>query len=135
MPDIEQMRRDIFSVSVSNEDHYKTIKEVYESFKVILDPHGSVGWKALEIYLNKKHDRPSVVYETADPGKFPDDIRKAIGITPPVPEGIKKQSSLPERIYTVESSPSVDSNGTKRMSQEQYMEVKEKVREILKKEQ
>ena len=135
MPDIEQMRRDIFSVSVSNEDHYKTIKEVYESFRVILDPHGSVGWKALEIYLDKKHDRPSVVYETADPGKFPDDIRKAIGITPPVPEGIRKQSSLPERIYTVESSPSVDSNGTKRMSQEQYMEVKEKVREILKEEQ
>ncbi len=132
MPDIEKMKQDIYSISVSNKEHYETIKAVYERYGIILDPHGSVGWKALETYLNGEHNKPAVVYETADPGKFPEDIKKAIGITPPIPEGIKRQSELPERIYTIESEPFIDEKGTKRMSQEQYKEVKEKLRDILK---
>jgi len=131
-PDIEAMRRDFYSISVSNDEHYETIKMVYQKYGIILDPHGSVGWKALESYTGGKHEKPAVVYETADPGKFPEDIKNAIGIDPPIPEGIKKQSSMPERIYTIESEPTVDEKGIKRMSETQYQEAKEKIKMILK---
>ena len=127
MPDIEEMRRDIFSVSVSNADHYATIRKVYETHKIILDPHGAVGWKSLMEFTGGNHDKPSVVYETADPGKFPEDTWKAIGLTPEIPAGIRRQAGLPERIYTVESPPQIDASGSKRMSEEQYFEAKEKI--------
>ena len=134
MPDIEAMRRDFYSISVSNNDHYQTIKRVYEKYGIILDPHGSVGWRALESYTNGKHENPAVVYETADPGKFPEDIKKAIDIEPPIPDGIKKQKSIPERIFTIDSNPIIDEKGIKTMSEAQYKEAKEKIRVILKSE-
>ena len=68
MPDLEEMRRDLFSVSVDNPQHYKTMKEVFEKHHLILDPHGAVGWRALELYRTGGDDTEGVVYETADPG-------------------------------------------------------------------
>ena len=125
MPDMERMKADIYSVSIKNEQHYSTIRNVYDTFGVVLDPHGAVGWKA---YRNNGPNEPAVVYETADPGKFPDDIAQAIDIVPETPEGIQRQSSKKERIYTIENSPNVDQTGSNRMSEEQYLEVKEKLR-------
>ena len=130
MPDIEALRRSLYTVSVSNAQHYETIRQVYEQYGIILEPHGSVGWRALEEFNGGKHDRPSVVYETADPGKFPEDIKKAIGVTPAMPKGIAQQRDLTERIYEIGSQPFVDENGTKRMNAAQYEEVKEKINEI-----
>ena len=127
MPDLEAMKQDIYSASVSNAQHYETIRMVYEQCGVILEPHGSVGWRALEAYNEGKHEEPAVVYETADPGKFPDDIEKAIGITPDIPEGIKGQRDLEEHIYKIGSPPSTDGGGNKRMDAAQYQEVKEKI--------
>jgi threonine synthase len=124
MPDLNEIRKDIFSVSISNSEHYNTIKEVYDRYGVILDPHGAVGWKSYELYSSEDHSMPAVIYETADPGKFPEDIRKAIGIEPEIPEGIRKQETLEERIYSVGAQPLIDSSGAKRMSEEQYKEVK-----------
>ena len=89
MPDIEAMRKDIVSMGVMNPLHYETMKEVYDKHGIILDPHGAVGWKALEIFLQGRHDKPAVIYETADPGKFPEDVEKAIGIVPELPPGMK----------------------------------------------
>jgi threonine synthase len=70
MPDINAMKKDLISMGITNPVHYKTMKEVHDRYGVILDPHGAVGWKALEIFLSGAHDKPAVVYETADPGKF-----------------------------------------------------------------
>ena len=101
MPDIEQMRKDIISFTVNNAQHYKTMKDVSEKYKVVLDPHGAVGWRALEIYSNGNFENASVIYETADPGKFPVDVEKAIKISPKLPERMREQMNLKERIYRV----------------------------------
>ncbi len=127
MPDIEAMKNDLFSISVSNEDHYRTMKEVYDRYGVIIEPHGAVGWKTLDVYLKGKHDQLAVVDETADPGKFPDDIMKAIGKLPEIPENIHRQEKLDERIYQVEEEPDIDSVGSMVVSDRQY----ERVRQIL----
>ena len=50
IPDLKEMRKDIFSVGVNNAQHYKTIKKVHEKHKIILDPHGAVAWRAMEKY-------------------------------------------------------------------------------------
>jgi threonine synthase len=127
MPDLETLKRDLFTVSVSNEQHYETIRLVYETHGIVLEPHGAVGWRSLEEFNGGTHDRPSVVYETADPGKFPEDIERAIGINPETPEGISKQRDLAERIYEIDSAPLLDESGNKRMDPAQYDEVREKI--------
>lgn len=128
-PDLSAMRRDIISVSVSNAEHYEVMKKAYDEFGVILDPHGAVGWKTLEDYLKGNRDKVSVIYETADPGKFPDDIEKAIGIIPDLPEGMKRQSELPERIYSIENGPNVTDAGL-RLNDKQIEEAKSKIKEL-----
>lgn len=126
MPDMEEMRRDLFSVSVDNPQHYRTMKEVFEKYRIILDPHGAVGWRALELYRSGGDPTEAVVYETADPGKFPCDVEKAIGIVPDLPVGMKKQACLPERSYTLREEPhAADMRRT--VSPAQIKEAKEQI--------
>jgi threonine synthase len=123
MPDMQGMRRDIASMGITNEEHYETMKEVYGRYGIILDPHGAVGWRTLDAYIKGCHDQPAVIYETADPGKFPDDVEKAIGIKPDLPPGMKKQAELRERIYCVGNKPEQTAQGLK-LSDEQIVEAK-----------
>jgi threonine synthase len=90
VPDIEEMRRHIYSVSISDRETRKTIKRVYDQYKVLLEPHGAVGWRGLEVYLELFGDFPlSVCLETAHPAKFPDEIRELLGINPDLPQSMK----------------------------------------------
>lgn len=130
MPDMTAMRADIASFAVTNREHLETIRTVLKKYSVVLDPHGAVGWRALEKYLGGNHNRPAVVYETADPGKFPLFVKKATGITPPIPQGIQKQAKLKERIYEIESEPESTKSGPK-LSRAQIEEANEKIRELL----
>jgi threonine synthase len=130
MPDLDSMRADFFSLPVTNDDHYQAMREVYDRFGVVIEPHGAVGWRALDTYLKGNHDRLSVIYETADPGKFPEEVERAIGFTPPVPERIFKQSKLLERIYSVDEGAVIKADGSQGLSDKQYDQTKSIIREI-----
>jgi threonine synthase len=129
-PDLSAMCDDLCSMSVSNPDHYQAMREVYDRFRIIIEPHGAVGWRALDTFLGGIHDRPAVVYETADPGKFPDDIQKAIGVVPAIPENIRRQSALQERIYSIDEAPDFNKDGSMALSDAQYEQAKEIVRTV-----
>ncbi len=60
----------------------QTIREVYESSKVVIDPHTADG-----VYVGKKQltDAPMVCLATALPVKFEHTIREALGFIPPRP--------------------------------------------------
>jgi len=89
-PDLELMKRRIFSVSVSDEETRETIKNVYDRYGAILEPHGAVGWKGLEIYLIEHGNHPLCVsLETAHPAKFPDEIKTLLNIIPELPPSMK----------------------------------------------
>jgi len=89
-PDIKEMRAHIYSVSISDEETKKTIKRIHEQHSVLLEPHGAVGWRGLEIYLEQSGDFPLCVsLETAHPAKFPDEIRELLGIIPDLPVSMK----------------------------------------------
>jgi len=119
-PDLGAMRKDFWSISVSNPDHYTAIQEVYERYGIMMEPHGAVGWRALDAFLEGVHERLAVIYETADPGKFPDEVKKAIRIVPDVPERIAAQSTLVERIYTIDDPPFTREDGSLTVSESQY---------------
>jgi len=89
-PDLEEMRRHIFSVSVTDAQTRATIKKVYEDYHVVLEQHGAVGWAGLEAYFKTAPEqRLAVCLETAHPAKFPEEIEKLLGFTPALPPSLK----------------------------------------------
>jgi threonine synthase len=92
--DLEEMRKRIFSVAVSDRETRQTIVDAYQRHRVILEPHGAVGWKGLEEYLEKAGDSsPAISVETAHPAKFPEEIEALLGIHPPVPPSLRDLES------------------------------------------
>ena len=88
--DLDEMRKQIYSVSISDRETKKTIKRIYDQYRVLLEPHGAVGWRGLEVYLELFGDVPLCVsLETAHPAKFPDEIRELLGINPDLPQSMK----------------------------------------------
>ncbi|HOF06366.1 MAG TPA: threonine synthase [Syntrophales bacterium] len=89
-PDREAMRRHIYSVSISDGETKRTIKRVYQTYGVLLEPHGAVGWRGLEEYLEQGGaDGLCVSLETAHPAKFPAEITELLGIEPELPPSMK----------------------------------------------
>lgn len=72
--------------SVSIDDHHtrQRIAEVFNKSGYILDPHGAVGYVALDDYL-ESHDTRGIFMETAHPIKFSEEIEPLIGSKIPVP--------------------------------------------------
>ena len=91
-PDMDLMRKEIFSTSINDSITKNTIKEAYDNYKLVLEPHGAVGWKGLEIYLNEEEtnkNQLSLSLETAHPAKFPEMIIEILGFDPKLPDSLK----------------------------------------------
>lgn len=97
-PDMAAMRRDIFSTSVSDERTLGTIRSAWDAHRLLLEPHGAVGWCGLQDYASRGADReaPAVVLETAHPAKFPEDIERCLGFSPVLPACLEAVIRLPE---------------------------------------
>lgn len=82
--DLKALRKDIKGFTLSDEDTLKVMKGVYDSTDYLLDPHGAIGYKALEGTLEKKEF--GIFLETAHPCKFQPVIEKALGKSMPLPD-------------------------------------------------
>ena len=102
-PDLSAMRRDLYAVSISDEETRKTIREAYLGHRTLLEPHGAVAWAGLMRYLQECGDyNPCISLETADPAKFPDEIVRATGINPPLPPAMARLDELEESFERID---------------------------------
>ena len=88
--DMELMRKEIFSVSINDEQTRQTIADAYHQFDLLLEPHGAVGWAGLLKYFEEfpgeaASERLAVSLETAHPAKFPQEIMKILSLDPDLP--------------------------------------------------
>jgi len=81
-----------------------------------------------DIYLEGRHDRPAVIYETADPGKFPETWKKR-SASPRASSRNEKTAGLTERICRVESDPDRTAQGLT-LADDQVREAKQRIAEI-----
>ncbi len=97
-PDMARMRRELFSTSVSDDQTRATIKQAWAEHKLLLEPHGAVGWRGFQDFIATEPlgDSPAVVLETAHPAKFPDEIERLLGFSPAVPAALATLDKLPE---------------------------------------
>jgi len=106
MPDMDQMNKEIFSTSVSDTETKATIKEAWDKYRLLLEPHGAVGWCGLERFLksegpNLDHDQLCVSLETAHPAKFPEQIREILQFDPELPKSLEGLEELTEEYDTM----------------------------------
>ena len=104
-PDLSAMREEIYAVSISDEETRQTIREAYSQYKVLLEPHGAVGWAGLVRYLDEFGDwSPAVSLETADPAKFPDEIVRLTGVNPSLPPAMASLDEKEENFLKMDGS-------------------------------
>jgi threonine synthase len=104
VPDIEKLRADLYTVSIGDNLTRRTIKETYDRYKIILEPHGAVGWAGLKEYEEIENEKqPCISLETAHPAKFSEEIKKLIHIDPPLPPSLRGIEELPEHFQSLEN--------------------------------
>ena len=83
---LKSIKHDFVSESLSEKETQNFIKNFYNKFNVILDPHTAVGYGV----LNKiSSEGINIVLATAHPCKFPEAINKAIGLKPNLPNELE----------------------------------------------
>ena len=89
------------SGSSTHADRIATIRRVWKEYGVMIDPHTADGVKVgLE---HREKDVPLVCMETAQPAKFAETIREAIGREPLRPAGFEDLEKLPQRVEVMDA--------------------------------
>lgn len=79
----------------TDHDTLATIRSVYESTGMLIDPHTAVGVSAGRAFA--EDGVPMLTLATAHPAKFPDAVERATGERPLLPEHLSNLFDLPER--------------------------------------
>ena len=108
-PDLGKMRKDLFAVSVTDEETRKTIDEAYRKYNLLLEPHGAIAWKGIKDYsaLNKGTNpgKPLCIsLETAHPAKFPAELEKILNFKPPLPASLESLEHLAENYVSMDNN-------------------------------
>jgi threonine synthase len=88
------LRTVLTGYSISDDETREVMKEVYQQYKYLPDPHGAVGYLALQRYLQQHAGEKGMFLETAHPVKFYDVVEPVIGESVPVPAAIEEQLKL-----------------------------------------
>jgi threonine synthase len=83
---LSKIKKDFLSAKINENEVLRIIKETYEKYKVILDPHTAIGFGASK---TKDLEGDIVALATAHPCKFPDAIDRSINFKPNLPDELK----------------------------------------------
>ncbi len=94
------LKSKLSSFSVTDAETESVINEVFKKYQYTLDPHGAVGYLALQHYLTQHSNAKGIFLETAHPVKFPEAVEQATGQKIKLPEHISEIMDR-EKISTV----------------------------------
>lgn len=94
--ELEKIRSEFMAYRCSDTETIETIARIYKDYQMVIDPHTAVGVNALQ--QSGLIDRNiCVAMACAHPAKFPDVVKKAIGITPALPPHLSDLMQRPEK--------------------------------------
>lgn len=84
---LSDIQKEFLSGSADDDQTEDSIKHYYETSEEVLDPHSAVGTYVAKQYIESDdyNQEPVVTLATAHPAKFPDAVKKAIGVNPKLP--------------------------------------------------
>jgi len=86
---VPRLKQIFSSVSISDEETIAAIRHLYKNHHYLADPHGAVGWLALQRYLEGHAGAKGYFLETAHPVKFFDTVEPIIGEQIPLPAPVQ----------------------------------------------
>ena len=101
----EQIAHLISGFTVNDALTIQTIGHVFNQLHYTVDPHGAVGFYALDQYLQHQKGLKGIFLETAHPLKFPETVEAITGEAIPIPQAVqylferKKESVLMEASF------------------------------------
>jgi len=98
---LDLMQKELYAVSSGDTETRNIIRDVYERYNVLLEPHGAVGLSGLLKFMETEgkqlpKDQLYICLETAHPAKFPEEINALLGIDPPLPPSLMGIENKPE---------------------------------------
>ena len=96
----ETLKDHVSSFSFSDLETKNAMKEIYENYKYVADPHGAVGYLGVKEYIKNNPEVHCVFLETAHPVKFLDVVE----------EVIQKDQALPPQIQSIINKEKVSFN-------------------------
>lgn len=97
--------------AIDDDETRACIREVHGRTGYVLDPHGAVGWAAMERERDRRvrsgvrpENRPWVVLATAHPWKFPEVVETATGLRVPPPPALGGAGAAAEEMHHIEPS-------------------------------
>lgn len=103
------MINEIKGYAFDDETTKQGVKEVFNKYNYIIDPHGAVGYLALKEY-QKENDVVGIVLETAHPTKFLDDMESILEQKIPIPDRLACLAEK-EKVTTVKGTDFNDFKG------------------------
>ncbi|SUZ98990.1 uncharacterized protein METZ01_LOCUS51844, partial [marine metagenome] len=99
--ELNKIKSDFCSSTVSDELTKQTLKNVYEQYQLLIDPHTATAFKAAEL---NSSDEEMLILSTAHPCKFSETVHQATGIEPKIPENIKNILNKKESYITLDNN-------------------------------
>ena len=85
---IDSIRQVLSGCFYNDEETRSEMKKMYDQYNYIADPHGAIGHRALQSYLNK-NGGIGFFLETAHPAKFDSLVNETLGIDMELPDRLK----------------------------------------------
>jgi len=102
--DLQKIKKVIKGYSYNDSETRKAIKDVYNSYNYIMDPHSAIGYLGLKSYLkNHRSDVNGIFLSTAHPIKFKEQVENIIGNQISFPSRLKKIMTKKKNTIEIES--------------------------------
>ena len=102
--EFEPLKKMMSSESITDEETGSAIRTLFQEFGYVADPHGAVGWLALNRWLENHPGQAGIFLETAHPVKFPDAVQQFTGEPVKLPDSIKTLMSKKKNAQVMEAS-------------------------------
>jgi threonine synthase len=93
----------ISSYKISDDETRGTIAQVYKQHHYLTDPHGAVGYAALDQYLQENPAQKGFFLETAHPVKFSDVVEEVIGHSLEIPASMQHLLQLEKKSIAIKA--------------------------------
>lgn len=101
--ELSPLKEKLSSYKFSDDQTREAMAYLYRQFQYTADPHGAVGYLALQAYRKSHSGVSGVFLETAHPVKFPQEVEKAIGAEVEWPVSIRELAGKEKKSILMEA--------------------------------
>ncbi|MBN8865190.1 MAG: threonine synthase [Sphingobacteriales bacterium] len=99
---ISDLKQRLSAATITDEETLLAIQRIYNESGYLADPHGAVGYLALERYLQAHPGLHGIFLETAHPVKFPEAVQRALQKEQEIPAALEQLMQQPKQARAIE---------------------------------